>query len=342
MATSNGKQGGGSGGGAGLIAVTGAAGFVGRHVVGELLSRGYAVRALVRDRSKAKEALPKDARLTLVDGDVTSPEDVRGLLTGGGGVAACIHLVGIIREAGKGQTFERMHALSTRIVTEACQASNVTRYLHMSAMGVGPEGRSQYQKTKWAGEETVRRSGLDWTIFRPSLIHGVGGEFIRQMSDIASGEVPPYYFMPYFARSHVDMSVPAGPVTFESATIAPVAVEDVAWAFAQALETERAVGEIYNLAGSETMDWPTLLRAIRDHVPGSNKKLQPFFMPGKHAEMIAHGAKIFGLSSLLPYDLGQAIMAQEDNFAETGKVQEHLGLMPKPFRATLKQYAASI
>ncbi len=338
MTTSNGTQSGK------VVAVTGATGFVGRHVVGELLSRGYGVRALVRSAGKARDVLPRDARLAFVEGDVTDPANVRELVQGASGGGACIHLVGIIREggAGKGQTFERMHALSTRVVTEACKAANVGRYLHMSALGVGPEGRSQYQKTKWAGEELVRRSGLDWTIFRPSLIHGAGGEFMRQMADIASGEVPPYYFMPYFARQYVDTSVPAGPVTFESATIAPVAVEDVAWAFAQALETERAVGEVYNLVGSEEMDWPTLLRAVRDDVPGSNTRLEPFYMPGRHGEAIARAAKVFGLASLLPYDLGQAIMAQEDSTAETGKVQEHLGLLPRPFRATLRQYAAQI
>jgi NADH dehydrogenase len=235
-----------------------------------------------------------------------------------------------------------MHVLATRVVTEACDDAGVKRYIHMSALGVSPEGRAEYQKTKWRAEEVVRRGDLDWTIFRPGLIHGPDGEFVQMMADLASGDVPPYYFMPYFVRRKIDLSVPAGPVEFESAQVQPVAVEDVAAAFVTAISTPASIGEIYNMAGPETFDWPTLLTTFRDVLPGSTKSIKPFFVPGDHGEIIARVAKVIGLAKLLPYDLGQAIMAQEDSMASPEKLQAHLGITPRPFRKTLEAYAAKV
>jgi len=77
-----------------VVAVTGAAGFVGRYVVRELLSRGLAVRALARDARKAAGILPRNERLTLVSGDGTDTASLASLVTG---VQACANCVGILR-----------------------------------------------------------------------------------------------------------------------------------------------------------------------------------------------------------------------------------------------------
>ena len=156
------------------------------------------------------------------------------------GADAVVHLVGIIREvrgnSARPQTFERMHVQATQAAIDAAKRSNIRRYVQMSALGVGPEGRSAYQKTKWAAEQAVRRSGLEWTIFRPSLIHGPGSEFITMLTELASGEKPPYFFIPYFVRAEEDRRVPMRFADWEPAKVQPVAVEDVAYAFAESLD----------------------------------------------------------------------------------------------------------
>ncbi|MFN9972401.1 MAG: SDR family NAD(P)-dependent oxidoreductase, partial [Phycisphaerae bacterium] len=118
------------------VAVTGATGFVGRAIVAELLAQGYHVRALVRSRVKAREVLPRpapnSATLTLVEGDIHDDRSPAELVAG---AEACIHLIGIIREERGGVTFHRMHVASTRLITEACKAAGVNRYLQMSALG---------------------------------------------------------------------------------------------------------------------------------------------------------------------------------------------------------------
>ncbi|MBX3358090.1 MAG: complex I NDUFA9 subunit family protein [Phycisphaeraceae bacterium] len=322
------------------VAVLGASGFVGRYVVRELLSRGYPVRALVRSRGSAREALPvRDDRLTLVEGDALADGVADRLVAGCG---AAINLIGIIREGPRGQTFQRMHTAIPEAVVRACSAAGVRRLVHMSALGVGADSRSAYARTKWDGEQVVRRSGLMWTIFRPSLIHGPDGEFIQMMHDLMSGQTAPWYFIPYFTRSQRDTSVPAGSVSQVSASVQPVAVQDVAAAFCAALDTPQSVGEVYNLVGPDVMDWPELIEFLRDTLPGTNHRLVPWGIPGDAAAAGAMVAEKLGLGSLLPFNHGQAVMAMNDSTSESAKVKTDLGLTMRPFHETVQAYASQV
>ncbi|MEM9374504.1 MAG: SDR family NAD(P)-dependent oxidoreductase, partial [Planctomycetota bacterium] len=102
--------------GPGTVAVTGATGFVGRSIVRELLVRGWSVRAFARSEAKARKVLPEGAGLSVVQGGILDRDRLDELLDG---ADACVHLVGIIREAGGQQTFENMHAEATRRVIRA-------------------------------------------------------------------------------------------------------------------------------------------------------------------------------------------------------------------------------
>lgn len=320
------------------VAVTGGTGFVGRHVVRELVAAGYQVRALVRDRAKARQVLPA-SRVTVTQGDVLDRTRVDEMLSAS---QACINLIGIIREAPGGQTFERMHTRTTRLLVERCEALNVRRFVQMSAINVRDVGVSEYQRTKWEAEKAVRNSSLDWTIFRPALIHGPEGEFIQLVKRWSSGHHAPWLFIPYFSREVEDKRVPLGAVTFADPMVQPVDVRDVAKAFVSCLTNEKSVGEVYNLVGSERLSMPDMLRHIRDHVHGANGELEPHGIPGHAAGIAAKAAGMMGLGSLLPFDEGMAVMGTEDATANLAKVQADLGLTPRPFRAAFEEYAESV
>jgi uncharacterized protein YbjT (DUF2867 family) len=319
------------------VAVTGASGFVGRHVVRELLEHGYRVRALVRDMERARSVLPRsdgaDA-LTLVTGDAADGRAAAELV---GGAGAVIHLVGIIREA-EGQTFAKAHVGTTRAVVAAAKGAGANRFLHMSALGVHDDGKTAYQRTKYEAELLVRRSGLDWTIFRPGLIHGADGEFIRMAAGWSRKHTGPGAFLPYFTKKLHGTNPAGGPLGYGDPKVAPVAVEDVARAFVAALSRPESVGEVYNLVGSETLTWPELLAFLRDSVPGGNDALQPRGIPSDLAAHAATAAAKLGLGGLLPFDAGMAIMGGCDSVASLFKVKAHLGLEPAGFRARLRQY----
>lgn len=323
--------------GAVTVAVTGASGFVGRNMVRALLAAGYNVRGLVRDREKARQVLPGAAgKLQLVVGDVTDIRSVEELLQG---TQACVNLVGIIREVKrKGQTFQRMHVDATRVLVTACEKVGVKRYLQMSAVGARDVGVAEYQHSKFEGEQIVRRSGLDWTIFRPSLIHGKDGEFVQQAQDWLKGEAQPYFFLPYFQGGALEQRIPLGDVNPRDPRIAPVAVEDVCAAFVRALKNEQTVGETYNLCGADVMTWPAMLTFMKENTPGS-LPLQPFGIPSWIAAIQAQAAGLVGLGQFLPFDAGMAKMGAEDSVADMRKTREELGMEFVGFKKTYVGYA---
>jgi len=316
------------------VAITGATGFVGRHIAAELLARGYALRALVRDRAKALEVLGHHELLDLVNGDILNEADCNALTNG---TEACIHLVGIIRAKGSA-TFERMHTGATRNMVRACEAAGVRRYLHMSALGASPHSPAEYARTKFEAERVVRNSSLDWTIFRPGLIHGPDGEFTQLAVKWARGTTPPHFFLPYFTRTVADDT---GRHT-ETPTVQPVFVDDVARAFADSLETDHTIGEILNLAGAERISFPDMLRAFRDAAPNTGAKLEAIGIPGQIAAMKAKMAAMVGMGALLPFDEGMAIMGAQDATADLTKANHQLHFQPAGFTESLAGYAATL
>lgn len=318
------------------ICVTGASGFVGRHVVRELLSRGHTVRVLVRDQAKADDVLGRHEALSTVVGDILDRTALDRLAQGSD---ACIHLVGIIRERSGGQTFDRMHVRATDAIVDACTRADIRRFVHMSALGVGAEGVCAYQRSKYEAELIVRASDLEWTIFRPGLIHGPGGEMTALIADWVRGKGLPGAFLPYFTRGVEDKRVILGPVHREVPSMAPVGVEDVAWCFVEALQREATIGEIYNVAGPDVMTFPQLLLKFRDAVPGAKEHLQPRGIPAEPAALGARIASMMKLDALTPFDEGMARMGAQDSYAALEKLEAHFGRTPAPFDLG---YAASL
>ena len=320
----------------GVIAVTGATGFVGRHAIAELVRRGFTVRALVRDREKAQATLPEEG-VHRVIGGVFDPGAVEELVEGADGV---VHSIGIRREAGPGVTFERMHVEATRRVLGAARAAGVDRWVQVSALGVRPDAPTAYQKTKYEAERLVRACGMDWVILRPSIIHGADGEFVQMIKGWATGRSAPHLFIPYFTRVEVTPGFPPKPPKFVSAMVAPVGVDDVASAIATALETDEAVGEVVPLVGPDEMDWPTMMATIRDALPIADHSKRIVGIPGPLALGAALKAKFFGMAGLLPFGTSEPVMATEDSTASVERARALLGVDPGPFAPAVRAYAA--
>jgi NADH dehydrogenase len=153
------------------------------------------------------------------------------------------------------------------------------------------------------------------------------------------GEKQPWLFLPYFTRATPVGDVPLAPVKREPATVAPVAVEDVAWAAVESLERDEAVGEVFNLSGPERLTWPELLVQVRDAVPDANTSLKPLGVPAAAAAKQAKVAKVLGIGALLPFDEGMAIMGATDSAAEEEKARQLLDFSPRPFVSTMRGYA---
>lgn len=151
------------------IAVLGATGSVGSHVVDQALAGGHEITALVRDPDK----LAGRSDITVVPGDATVPADVARAVTG---TDAVVVALGAGREAG-------IREAGTRTAIEAMRVGGVRRLVCLSTLGAGETRENLNFVWKYVmfglllrkayadhhrQEELVRTSGLDWTLIRPS------------------------------------------------------------------------------------------------------------------------------------------------------------------------------
>lgn len=301
------------------VFITGGSGFVGAAVIDQLLARGYAVNALARG------ALPPPVagRVQVTSGDLF---DASALDRGMAGCDAVVHLVGIIAEnQGKGVTFERIHVEGARGVVDAARRGGIRRYVHMSALGARAGAPATYHRTKHAAEEYVRASGLDWTIFRPSLIHGPRGEFTRMEAAFARRKKPPFLFMSYFGAGLLGGG--------GAGKLQPVHVDDVARAFVDALEKPGTAGKAYCLGGSEVLTWPELHRAMSEAIVGRRRLVLP--LPVWKAKLLARVVP----NKLLGFNRDQVLMSQEDSTCDLAPFTADFGWTPRALRESLATYA---
>jgi uncharacterized protein YbjT (DUF2867 family) len=216
------------------ILVTGASGFVGRHMIPVLLAGGHRIVALVRTPTAGETVL---GRLTPEEraavewriGDVTGPQDLPAAMAG---VDSVLHLVAIPRDWSRGADMRRINTEGTRNVVEAMRVAGVARLVHMGALGVEDDPRLQYASSKAKAERLVRESGLDWTILRPSIQFGEGDGFFNIIANLvrmSPGLVP----VPGDGRSRFQ----------------PIHVRDTARVARASFEDSSTIGESFDLGG---------------------------------------------------------------------------------------------
>lgn len=240
----------------GRVFLTGGAGFVGRGIIDSLGERP--MRVLVRNgRDASSLARPN---IEIVEGDVTKPETLRGLMHD---CEAVIHLVAIISEEGDA-TFDTVIRQGTVNVVHEARREGIARLVHMSALGTRNDPRFGYYEAKWQAEQAIEQSGIPWTIFRPSVIFGPGDEFITTLARLARA-------------APVIPVVGAGRSGFQ-----PVSIRDVAAACARALADPSTAWQIYELGGGKVYTYEEMIDVVASrlglakpkvHVPVALMKL---------------------------------------------------------------------
>ncbi len=302
------------------VAIFGGTGFVGSYLVDELLERDHVPVLLIRPGSEHK--LHRRDLCEVVPGVIEDPEAVRRTVTG---ADAVIYNIGILKEYPRRViTYQALHFEGARLAMDMAAEAGVKRFLLMSANGVKADGTA-YQKTKYMAEQYLQASGLDWTIFRPSVLFGDPRgrmEFATQLyRDIVASPLPAPLFY--------DGLLPFGAGSMQ---MSPIHVSDVAKVFGESLQRQESVGQIYHLGGPRRVSWKQILEDI-----GQATGKRVFGLPTP-AWVVKTVAGLLDGLDILPVTRDQMSMLMEGNSCDSAALFREFGIDPIPFEAEHLQY----
>lgn len=222
------------------ILITGITGFVGSHLAARWAAQGHHVRGLVR-KPGARGHLAANVSVEFVQGDITKPETLANAMRG---MDAVVHLVAIPYESGSA-TYTAINAQGTRNVVQAAEAAGVKRFLQQSALAADSKSQYAYLRSKGEGEDAVRASKLNWTIFRPSVLVGEEDEFANAL-----------------ARWLVLTPLAFPLVGDGQARFQPLWIEDMVTLMTQALNDPKSIGRTYEVGGPEQLTYEAMVKQI--------------------------------------------------------------------------------
>jgi len=214
--------------------VTGGTGFVGPRIVHALREREQPVRALVRRPTERSAATLASWGSELVQGDLRDAASLRRAVEG---AEVVVHLVSI--RQGSDEDFRRVMDRGTRDLVAAAKDAGVRRFVLMSALGTSEETKDlvPYYRSKWAMEQTVRGSGIEHVIFRPSFVFARDGGIL-----------------PTFRR--LARVAPVTPIIGSGQQrIQPIWLDDVAAYFAAGVDKPEAANRTFELGGPDAVTW---------------------------------------------------------------------------------------
>ena len=164
-----------------ILAITGATGFVGSHLLDQAVAAGHTVRALTRRPRLAREGV------TWVEGALERPDTLARLV---GGADAAIHVAGVVNAPNRAG-FAAGNIAGTVAMLGAAVAADIRRFVHVSSLAAREPELSDYGWSKAEAEQLVEASALDWTIVRPPAIFGPRDRELLELFRLARWRVLP-------------------------------------------------------------------------------------------------------------------------------------------------------
>jgi NADH dehydrogenase len=282
------------------IAVTGSAGFLGRHAVRAALEAGYEVAGI--DRRSQSPPLD-DPRYQDCVVDLLGPAEPLGPFLEGAG--AVVHAAALLE--GEPAAVERTNVEGLAAVLGAMDASPSARFVFISSMAVGEPAASAYSRSKQAGEDLVRRSRRDFTILRPAMLYGREDPLWTATLKRKLSRPGP-------------LLLPGGGRT----RIQPLYVEDAARAVLSAADVREAAGQTIEIGGPEPVMLRDFLRLARRVLRG-----KALLVPAP-LWIVRLAGRLFG-----DRFLRAASFYGNDHAVDIRPARQILGFDPRPFEVSV-------
>src|SRR3989449_5138460 len=295
-----------------MILITGATGYIGRHLVARLVAQGERPRCLVRDISRAKRILPAD-KVELVEGATTSPASLDAAVQG---VDTIVHAAFLTadRKQSAGNEYEKTNVQGTTNLVKAAKKSGVKRIIEISGLGTRPDKPGSYMQGRYLAEKMLKESSLDWTIIQPSVLFGKNAPFIKGLSDlIRTAPVVPL--------------IGGGKVLFQ-----PIYVEDVVTVIIKTLEDPvRTTNKTYTIGGPAYYSFTQVIDALL-HTMHKTRIKAPAPTP-----LVGVGAAV--MEAVLPkppLTRAAMILFSFNNTTDLNSVERDFGFKPMSFTTYLQ------
>ncbi|MCH2526033.1 MAG: NmrA family NAD(P)-binding protein [Dehalococcoidia bacterium] len=286
-----------------VVLVTGATGFIGRAVVGELLKHNYAVRCLVR--TPGSERIFSDRSVEIYYGDI---RDENSIVSACHGVEFVINLVSTISPSRGSDMFSTNVVGVTKLVSAIESSGSVKHLVHVSVLGANDNPRERYFFSKWKGEQEIKRTRTSYTILRPSVITGASDRFSNLLGSLVR-------------------LFPVVPVVGHGRNrIQPMVVEDFAYCIVASLGRNDLEGKIIEIGGDLHLSINEMIDCISDAMGMRRIKIHfPFWVSGLFCSLM----NIFMTKPLLNRELAR--MLSNRNVTDIGVAKSVFGITPKAF-----------
>ena len=288
------------------ICITGATGFIGRNLVNRLGKNGSVLKLLYHNQ---KPDFPENDRTEYVAGGLEDSESLTELCKE---TEVLIHLIGIIVET-RHKKFQTTVVQGTKEVVQAAVKAGVKRIIYMSAIGANKHGSTMYFRTKSEAEEIVKSSGIEYTIFRPSLVYGKQDGFLTLQSKILK-------------RSPVSPIIGSGKFLMQ-----PVYIDDLTKAVFNSLTNPESINRTIEIGGPQRLEYREIIELIKKQM--GIRRLN-FHVPLWFMKVNARFLEL--LLSPPPFTVDQMRMLEEGSIADIEFMRSHLGVEPIRFEDALR------
>ena len=296
-----------------IATILGGGGFIGRYLVRNLTKNNY--RCIIPTRNPFQKGYLKTqsppGAIELLDFKLDNLSELERAINNSDIV---INLIGILYENRK-QKFYKIHSEIPNIISKICSNSEVKKFIHLSAIGAKPNSKSEYQKSKFSGEEKALKNFNNTIIVRPSVVCGTEDNFTNLFSKLSFSPIIPICGFNYKFQ--------------------PILVTDVAQAIYKIIGAKENYGKIYEIGGPKIIKFGDMVKSIMSVI---GKKRFVVEMPMSIAKIQSSLLSLLPIPPVLTKDQCE-ILSEDDNIVSNNTATlKDLNLNPSDVEKEMEKW----